>query len=358
MGVDEMNQPTLRDEKAMWQAVLGRDASRDGDFVFAVRSTRIYCRPSCPARRPRREQVSFYATPNHAREAGYRPCKRCRPDEPGTPVNEFVSQVRAYIDAHVDEKVTLEDLGRLTQRSPYHLQRVFKHVTGQTPKQYALSRRLVALKGSLRSGRDVTSALYEVGYGSSSDLYANAHADLGMTPATYRAGGLGAQIQYTLQDSPLGRLLVAYTEHGVCMVSLGDDDESLIAALRKEYPQADLHAAMDAGQPWAAAIEAYLRGASSIDVPVDVPGTAFQRQVWQALREIPFGSTRTYQQIAEKLGNPKAVRAVGHACATNPVALVVPCHRAVRTDGGLGGYRWGIQRKERLLAQENRDASR
>jgi AraC family transcriptional regulator of adaptative response/methylated-DNA-[protein]-cysteine methyltransferase len=345
-------QPTLEETKR-WEAVLNRDSRFDGEFVFAVRSTGIYCRPSCPSRRPRHEQVTFYAQPILARQAGYRPCLRCHPDDPSAPAEALVAQVRAYIDVHADERVTLADLSQVTGRSPFHLQRVFKQVTGISPRQYVAGRRLERLKVSLKQGQQVTEALYQAGYASSSQMYASAPAQLGMTPGAYQRGGKGVQIQYALVQSALGWLLVAYTERGVCMVALGDQDAPLEMALRDEYPQAALQRDAQGAHIWVKQVQDYLAGVlKQVDVPVDAPGTAFQWRVWQALRQIPFGSTRTYNEVAELLGAPGAARAVGHACATNPVALIIPCHRVVRTDGSLGGYRWGLTRKERLLAQE------
>jgi AraC family transcriptional regulator of adaptative response/methylated-DNA-[protein]-cysteine methyltransferase len=341
------------DEKGQWQAVLQRDARFDGAFVFAVRSTGVYCRPSCPARRPRREQVTFFAQPALARQAGYRPCRRCHPDDLLTPSIALVNQVREYIEAHADEKLTLADLGQAVGFSPFHLQRVFKQTTGISPRQYVADCRLARLKASLKQGQPVTGALYEAGYSSSSQMYARIPTQLGMTPGEYRRGGQDVQIHYTLLESALGQLLVAYTERGVCMVALGDQRATLQKALRDEYPLGELILQENEIHPWVRQVQDYLAGALiQVDVPVDAPGTAFQWRVWQALREIPRGSTRTYNEIATALGTPGAARAVGHACATNPVALIIPCHRVVRSDGALGGYRWGLARKERLLAQE------
>jgi AraC family transcriptional regulator of adaptative response/methylated-DNA-[protein]-cysteine methyltransferase len=341
------------DETAQWEAVLKRDARCDGRFVFAVRSTGVYCRPSCPARRPRREQVHFYAQPEQARQAGYRPCKRCHPDDALAPAEALVAQVCAYLDAHSDEKVTLAHLSRVTGWSPFHLQRMFKQAVGITPRQYAANRRLERLKASLKEGLPVTDALYQAGYASSGQMYASVPAQLGMTPGSYQRGGEGVQIQYALLQSPLGRLMVAYTERGVCMVALGEQDDLLIDALRAEYPQAAIRPAKQDVHSWVQQVQDYLSGGlHRMDVPVDVRGTPFQWRVWQALQQIPYGSTQTYNEVAAVLGAPGAARAVGHACATNPVALIIPCHRVIRSDGGLGGYRWGLARKERLLAQE------
>ncbi|MBI3734160.1 MAG: bifunctional DNA-binding transcriptional regulator/O6-methylguanine-DNA methyltransferase Ada [Chloroflexi bacterium] len=342
-------------EDQRWQAVLQRDREADGAFVYAVRSTGIYCRPSCPSRRPQRAQVVFYERPAAAEQAGFRACRRCQPRQiaPSAPEPEWVRAACDYIEAHPGEPLTLDTLSARVHVSPYHLQRTFKRVTGVTPRQYAEARRLERLKTGLKNGGTVTGALYEAGYGSSSRLYERSADQLGMTPAAYRKGGLGMQIHYTLAACRLGRLLVAATEKGLCAVSLGDADAALEAALRQEYPAADLRRADAALGEWVHALTDYLSGQPLRgDLPLDVQATAFQRQVWDALRAIPYGQTRTYSQIALSLGNPKATRAVGHACASNPVSLVIPCHRAVRADGGLGGYRWGLERKRRLLETE------
>jgi AraC family transcriptional regulator of adaptative response/methylated-DNA-[protein]-cysteine methyltransferase len=355
MGRTLMNEQDSLDEHVQWQAVLNRDGRLDGVFVYAVRSTGVYCRPTCPSRRPRREQVTFFATPDAADQAGYRACLRCRPRDENAPALDLAQRVRRYIDAHADERVTLDDLSREVGLSPYHVQRTFKQVMGVTPKQYTARCRVERLKAYLKNGHSVTTALYDAGYASSSRMYEQAPDQLGMTPSAYQRGGAGMDIHYTIVDSRLGRLLVAMTERGVCMVSLGDDDGALESSLHAEYPQATLTHNGTALNPWVQAVIDYLAGQRcQLDVPVDVQATAFQRRVWEALRAIPYGSTRTYQEIAVSLGNPGAARAVGHACATNPVALIIPCHRAVRAGGGLGGYRWGLERKRRLLEQEQK----
>lgn len=343
-------------EENYWQAVLDRDSRADGVFVFAVRSTGVYCNPSCPARHPRREQVIFFPQPEAAEQAGFRACRRCRPQE--TTVYELqvemVQRACRYIEAHSDGPITLTDLGKELSVSPYHLQRLFKRIVGITPRQYAQACRLSHLKTRLKHGESVTAALYDAGYGSSSRLYERAPEQLGMTPAVYRQGGREMCIGYSIVDCPLGRLLVAATAKGICAVSLGDTDAELEHALRKEYPAAKIQRdGTELGQ-WVNALLSYLNGERPhLDLPVDVQATAFQWRVWEALRAIPYGSTRSYGEIAQALGHPKAARAVARACATNPVALVVPCHRVVREDGALGGYRWGLERKRQLLAGES-----
>jgi len=348
-----MGNQVVVEEQAMWQAVQDRDSALDGKFVYAVRSTGVYCRPSCPSRRPGREQVAFYLSPDEARQAGFRACKRCSPDDAHAPQVDLAQRIAAYIQAHTDQPPTLEQLGQAFSLSPLHLQRMFKRVMGITPKQYAVALRVERFKGAVRDGESVTTAQNEAGFGSSSRLYERSQSHLGMTPATYRKGGAGATIQYAITDSPLGRLLMAMTEKGLCMVSFGDDDATLEVSLKTEYPRALLHRDHDDLKQAMNEVLDYLNGKrQEFDTPIDVPGTGFQWQVWRALQAIPYGVTRTYGEIAQAIGNPKAVRAVGHACATNRVALVIPCHRAIRVGGGLGGYRWGLDRKERLLAQE------
>jgi AraC family transcriptional regulator of adaptative response/methylated-DNA-[protein]-cysteine methyltransferase len=343
-------------EATYWQAVLNRDRSSDGSFVYAVRSTGIYCRPSCPSRRPRREQVLFFPLPQVAEQAGFRACRRCQPHEVDGYTNEqveLIHQACRVIEAHLDEDLSLASLGAQLHISPHHLQRSFKRVIGITPRQYAETCRLGQFKNRLREGDSVTRAMYEAGYSSSSRLYERAPAHLGMTPTAYRKGGLGMSIHYTIVDCPLGRLLVAATERGICGVSLGEDDAALEAGLRGEYPAAQIQRDEEGLGEWVNAFLSYLHGRQpDVNLPVDVRATAFQWQVWEALRAIPSGSTRSYSQIAKTLGQPQAARAVARACATNPVALVIPCHRVVRENGELGGYRWGMERKQRLLAQE------
>lgn len=359
-----LKRPELpQDDEARWQAMLARDARYDGMFVCAVRSTGIYCRPSCPARKPRRENVSFFPDCDAAERAGFRACLRCRPRALPRQA-ELAERACRLIDAHLtngDQPPTLSALGEALEISPTHLQRSFKQVIGISPRQYAAAHRLARVKARLRDGEEVTSALYDAGYGSSSRLYEQATGRLGMTPGTYRRGGQGMRIGYTIVDSPLGRLLVGATDAGVCAVCLGDDDTALEAALRAEYPAAEIRrdGAGEAGSAgWVQAVVDHLSGRRSrLDLPLDVQATAFQWRVWEALRAIPMGETRSYGEVARAIGEPKAARAVAHACATNPVALVIPCHRVVRANGRPGGYRWGSARKEALLRQEQEQAA-
>ena len=359
--------PAQLDPQQLWAAVLSRDAGFDGLFVYAVRSTGVYCRPTCPSRRPSQSQALFFAAPEEAQTAGYRPCRRCRPDQPGESA-ELARRASQYIDDYIEEYDSLPLLAELSEAvgvSDSRLRRVFRQETGLTPAQYARARRLGRFKSLLRDSESVTSATFDAGYGSSSRLYENASEQLGMTPASYRKGGAGAVIRYIFTDSALGGLLVAGTASGICAVKLGDDAEPLIAELRDEFPAAEfLSTDLGDGAPesaglrqWVESILQYLDGDRlNIDLPLDVLATVFQWRVWRQLQAIPSGETRTYQQLAEELDQPTASRAVGRACATNPVAPIVPCHRAVRKDGGLAGYRWGLHRKEALLDMERRQS--
>lgn len=354
----------LRPAEAKWLAVQTRDRSADGAFVYAVRSTGIYCRPSCPSRKPRRAQVVFFPLPEAAEQQGFRPCSRCRPRtiNPRDPRAEAVARVCREIEARIhgeaagggDTPVTLAALSTPVGMSSHQLERAFRSVIGITPRQYADAQRMRRLKSRLRKGDDVTTALYDAGYGSSSRLYERAPSHLGMTPATYRRGGAGMRIHYTIATSPLGRLLVGATDRGISALYLGESDARLEAALHKEYPRAEIRRDRNGMESWIEEILAHLSGrAPQLDLPTDVQATAFQRRVWEELRRIPYGATRTYSEVARAIGRPTAIRAVARACATNPVSVVVPCHRVVREDGKLAGYRWGLERKRALLEHES-----
>jgi AraC family transcriptional regulator of adaptative response/methylated-DNA-[protein]-cysteine methyltransferase len=347
---------TGHEDDRRWSAVLARDAARDGEFVFAVSSTGVYCRPSCPARRPRRENVRFFIRPEQAERAGYRACLRCRPKSySGNPESDGMKAICRFIEQHLDEPLTLHRLGKEFRQSPFHLQRRFKAVLGITPREYVDSCRLRMLKRNLQAGDSVTRAMYDAGYGSSSRLYERTASQLGMTPDKYRRGAIAAAIRYTCADSPLGRMLIAATERGICSIQFARSDGELIEGLKREFPFAARKRDEGGLHSWVGALLKHMRGKdldSSSLLPLDIRATAFQRRVWAYLQSIPFGDTRSYSQVAKAIGRPSACRAVARACATNPVAIAIPCHRVVRDDGSMGGYRWGIERKKALLAME------
>jgi AraC family transcriptional regulator of adaptative response/methylated-DNA-[protein]-cysteine methyltransferase len=337
-----------------WNAVLAREAARDGEFVFAVSSTGVYCRPSCPARRPRRENVQFFARPEQAEKAGYRACLRCRPKSfYGNTEADGAKAICRFIEQHLDEPLTLDRLGKEFRQSPFHLQRRFKAVLGITPREYADSCRLRLLKRNLQAGDSVTRAMYDAGYGSSSRLYERTASQLGMTPDKYRRGAIAASIRYTCADSPLGRMLIAATDRGICSIQFARSDGELLEGLKREFPFAVRKRDEGGLQAWVGALLQHMRGRDlDSSLPLDIRATAFQRRVWAYLQSIPFGDTRSYSQVAKAIGQPSACRAVARACATNPVAVAIPCHRVVREDGSMGGYRWGLERKKTLLAME------
>src|ERR1700687_909227 len=341
-------------DDARWNAVVAHEAARDGEFVFAVSSTGVYCRPSCPARRPRRENVQFFHRPEQAEQAGYRACLRCRPKSfNGNTASDGVKTICRFIEQHLDEPLTLDRLGKEFRQSPFHLQRRFKAVLGITPREYADSFRLRMLERNLQAGNSVTRAMYDAGYGSSSRLYERTASQLGMTPDKYRRGAIAAAIRYTCADSPLGRMLIAATERGICSIQFARTDGELIEGFQPEFPLAGRKSDDGGLKSWASALLKHMRG-KDLDsaLPLDIRATAFQRRVWTDLQKFPCGATRSNSQVAKAIGRPAAVRAVARACATNPVAVAIPCHRVVREDGSMGGYRWGIERKKALLAME------
>lgn len=341
-----------------WQAVVERDRNQDGHFVFAVSTTGVYCRPSCAARRPRRENVTFYLTPEQAEHAGYRACLRCRPRAAsGNAQLAKVREICRYIERNVDEPITLQRLARIFQQSPFHLQRTFKSVLGVTPRAYAESCRMNQLKRNLQAGHSVTRAMYDAGYSSSSRLYERTSSHLGMTPDKYRRGAIATRIRYAFADSPLGRMLVAATDKGLCAIQFGDSEEELEQGLKHEFPFAQRQRDDHGLRVWKQALLDRLRGQKlNSALPLDIQATAFQRRVWEYLQSIPYGATRSYSEVASGIGAPQATRAVAQACARNRIAVAIPCHRVIRQDGDLGGYRWGIERKQKLLALESRRA--
>jgi AraC family transcriptional regulator, regulatory protein of adaptative response / methylated-DNA-[protein]-cysteine methyltransferase len=349
----------VRSNDDRWQAVLTRDANQDGRFVFAVSSTGVYCRPSCPSRRPRRENVAFFHKPDDAEKAGYRACLRCRPKAIGANrQTEVVKAVCRYIEQHLDEPITLSRLGSEFHQSPFHLQRSFKAALGISPRAYADSCRMNRLKRNLQAGHSVTRAMYDAGYSSSSRLYERTASQLGMTPDSYRRGAIAAPIRYTCTDSPLGRMLIAATEKGICAIQFADSDDELEQGLKHEFPFAVRRRDDAALHDWKQNLLRQINGQRlNSSLPLDIQATAFQRQVWTYLQTIPFGATRSYGQVAKAIGQPTATRAVARACATNRIAVAIPCHRVVRTDGDMGGYRWGVERKKALLDLEREQAT-
>lgn len=335
-----------------WQAVKNNDARFNGAFVYGVSSTRIYCKPSCSSRRPKRENVRFFEAFEIAEASGFRACQRCLPkDEKPNPQAEIALRACQIIESQ--EQITLGDLSSELNLSPAYLQKIFKEIIGVSPKKYAEIKRLEKFKSELKKGSEVIDAMYESGYGSPSRLYENVSEKLGMTPAVYKKGGKDQKIEYAVVETVLGKMLVARTEKGICAVSFGDDDQALFEDLRKEFPQAELSNNGVRLKKYVEAILANLAGTDkTLDLPLDVRATVFQMRVWEALRKIPYGETVSYAEIAEKIGRKKAVRAVASACASNPAALIIPCHRVVRKDGDLSGYRWGIERKQILLEKE------
>ncbi|HEX2891664.1 bifunctional DNA-binding transcriptional regulator/O6-methylguanine-DNA methyltransferase Ada [Vineibacter terrae] len=356
----------MPDAEACWVALRRRDRAFNGRFYFAVRTTGVYCLPSCGARTPRRENVAFHPSCEAAEAAGFRPCKRCRPREwlTGKGLSRAVATAcRLLDDIDADTPPSLEAIARKVGITASTLTRRFQRELGVSPRDWLAARKTGRFKAALKSGESVTEALYGAGYGSSSRVYENADKVLGMTPATYRKGGAGARIAYAIADSDHGRVLVGATHKGIAAVYLGDNDTKLADDLHRDFPAAEIVRDNDALEPRVKAVLARLDGRKpsaidAVDLPLDIVGTAFQWRVWKALTDIPVGETLTYGAIAERLGEPGAARAVGRACATNPVAIVVPCHRAVGASGALTGYRWGVDRKRKILAEEKRRAAR
>jgi AraC family transcriptional regulator, regulatory protein of adaptative response / methylated-DNA-[protein]-cysteine methyltransferase len=343
-----------RDEERWRQAVSRRDRAFDGKFVFAVRTTGVYCRPSCASRPAKRENVAFFMTAAEAEKAGYRACKRCRPDNLGAPDPQVEAVKRACerIES-AEEAPKLADLAASVGLSPYHFHRVFKTITGVTPKAYAAETRARRAADKLRTAETITEAIYDAGFNSSSRFYESTAARLGMTPGAVRRGGAGAVIRFAVGQASLGAVLVAATNKGVCAIMLGDDPHALVRELQDRFPRAELEGGDPAFERTVAEVVGLVEAPTQrLDLPLDIRGTAFQQRVWAALRAIPAGKTATYKEIARAIGQPTAVRAVAQACTANPLAVAIPCHRVVRTDGDLSGYRWGVERKRELIARE------
>jgi AraC family transcriptional regulator of adaptative response/methylated-DNA-[protein]-cysteine methyltransferase len=344
----------MMDLEQCWTALASRDARAEGLFVYAVRTTGVYCRPGCASRQPRRENVAFFPTPAAAETAGFRACKRCRPSGSSLGERHIAAVGRACaLIRGCDTLPSLAELADAAGISRFHFHRVFKEVTGATPREWGKAHRLDRFAARLGAGEPVAEAVYGAGFGASSRAYEAARNGLGMTPGARRRGGKGETIRFTIVPTPIGQAIVAATARGICMTALGDDRASLEAELRRRFPAAILIAGDDRLAGWAARIVEFItRPGAQPDLPLDISGTAFQAQVWRALQRIPPGRTASYGEIAAALGRPGAVRAVGAACAANNLALLVPCHRVVRGDGALGGYRWGIERKRALIARE------
>jgi len=343
-----MNTAAMLSEDQAWAAVLARDAAADAEMVYAVTTTGVFCRPTCPSRRPARSNVVFFANPAAAVSAGYRPCRRCRPQQRHTDA-ELVEKVSARL--RQERPATLGELSRLTGRSPFTVERTFRRVLGVTPAQYQRQRRAASFRKELTHGSArVTDAIYDAGYSGPGRAYEN--NQLGMTPGAWRAGGRDAEIGYAIGESRLGRVLIAATPRGLCSVILGDSDRQLTRELRTQFPLAKIQPEKRVESMLGQVLSQFTEHPASLDLPLDLRATAFQMRVWEALRRIPRGETRSYSQLAQSLGQPTAVRAVARACATNPVAVVVPCHRVIGSDGRLTGYRWGVDRKNKLLDLE------
>jgi AraC family transcriptional regulator, regulatory protein of adaptative response / methylated-DNA-[protein]-cysteine methyltransferase len=342
-----------RDEER-WQAIKRRDSALDGKFVFAVRTTGVYCRPSCASRPAKRENVSFFPTGAEAEMAGYRACKRCRPDKLGAPDPQMEAVKRACERIEqAEEAPKLAELAARAGLSPYHFHRVFKAITGVTPKAYAAETRARRAADKLRTAETVTEAIYDAGFNSSSRFYESTTARLGMTPGAVRRGGAGTVIRFAVGEASLGAVLVASTDKGVCAILLGDDPETLVRDLQDRFPHAEFEGGDPAFERMVAAVVGLVEAPGQrLDLPLDIRGTAFQQKVWAALQAIPPGKTATYTEIARAIGQPKAVRAVAQACGANPLAVAIPCHRVVRSDGDLFGYRWGVERKRKLIDRE------
>jgi AraC family transcriptional regulator, regulatory protein of adaptative response / methylated-DNA-[protein]-cysteine methyltransferase len=361
MNEDAMNMRNTNEMRALatvadprWAAVSARDPNADGAFFYSVRTTGVYCRPSCAARAARPENVAFHATAADAERAGFRPCRRCKPDQPARAAQQadMVATLCRFIE-QADEAPTLDALAERAGLSSSHLHRMFKEVTGLTPRAYAAAHRANRVRAELDRSDTVTGAIYDAGYNSNGRFYESADAMLGMTPTAWRAGGTDTDIRFAIGQCVLGAILVAQSARGVCAIALGDDPQALVRDLQDRFPKARLIGG-DAGfEALVAKVVGFVEAPGvGLDLPLDVRGTAFQQRVWQALRAIPPGSTASYADIAARIGAPKSVRAVAQACGANPLAVAIPCHRVVRSDGALSGYRWGVERKRALLLKE------
>jgi AraC family transcriptional regulator of adaptative response/methylated-DNA-[protein]-cysteine methyltransferase len=346
-------------EERCWDAVQRRDAVHDGQFYFGVVTTGVYCRPSCASRHPRRQNVRFFRSADAAENKGFRACLRCKPRSAhhSDPIAERVREICAYIESHSEEPLTLADLAKRAKLSPSHFQRRFKAIVGVSPKQYANAVRLRNLRTHLKSAKDVTAAVYDAGYGSSSRVYEQADTRLGMTPRQYRSGGRDVKITYATIQSCVGLMMVGATDRGLCFVQFGAAEDELLRTLKREYPEAAIEPMVDPHHPeferWVASLNRHLAGEQPhIALPLDIRHTAFQMRVWNYLQSIPYGEVRSYGEVAAGIAEPGSARAVARACASNVVAIVIPCHRVIRSTGELGGYKWGLDRKRTLIDLE------
>jgi AraC family transcriptional regulator of adaptative response/methylated-DNA-[protein]-cysteine methyltransferase len=348
----ELVQATESDPR--WAAIIARDRAADGQFYYSVKTTGIYCRPSCAARPARPENVRFHATREEAEKAGFRPCKRCKPEQPSLLEQHAMTVAKVCRFIETSETVPdLEELAAYAGFSTYYFHHVFKSVTGLTPKAYATAQRVVRIRNKLTRNDTITNAIYDAGYTSNSRFYEKSSQVLGMTPSNYRKGGANTDIRFAIGECSLGAILVAQSERGVCAIFLGDDPEGLVRDLQDRFPKANLIGGDNEFEQLVAQVVGFVETpAIGLELPLDIRGTAFQQRVWQALREIPVGSTISYTEIANRIGAPKSVRAVARACAANKLAVAIPCHRVVRIDGGISGYRWGVARKRALLEKE------
>lgn len=348
----ETSRDTVKDPR--WQSIVTRDTRADGSFVYSVKTTGVYCRPSCAARLARPENVSFHETGAEARAAGFRPCKRCKPEEASLAEQhrETIAAVCRMIES-VEVEPSLQELADSAGLSTYHFHRLFKSITGLTPKGYASAHRSKRMRRELEKGNSVTEAIFEAGFGSSSRFYEKTNGVLGMTPTDFRQGGAKIEIRFAVAECSLGSILVAQSKRGICAILLGDDPDELARDLQDRFPNANFKGGDEEFEKLVAKVISFVETPGiGLDLPLDVRGTAFQQRVWQALRKIPVGETVSYSELAERIGSPKAVRAVAGACAANKLAVAIPCHRVVRNDGGLSGYRWGVERKRDLLKRE------
>lgn len=355
---------TPLNEEQLWTAVEKHDASKDGEFFYGVMTTGVYCRPSCTSRRPLRKNVRFFATTQEAERAGLRPCKRCRPTAvTGNLLNQVVHELARQIEARPEQTVSLEQLAKRAGYSPFHLQRSFKAIMGSSPKEYRTAARVRMLKKELRNDAPVADAIYQAGFGSGSRVYEQADGQLGMTPSEYRSGGKGLTLSYASGRTPLGLMMIGATDRGICFLQFGESVPELVTQLEQQFPAAAVQPMPDTHKKqfdsWMTALNRHLQGLEpQLDLPMDVRGTAFQLIVWRYLQKLPYGEVRSYSEVAMAIGKPSAARAVARACATNPVGLLIPCHRVVRGTGELGGYRWGVQRKRVLLDTERAASKR